>query len=1734
MVANDAANRSNNATKSANPDNKDTSVISKAPGNPIAPVSQPVNRNGGQGIVGGPYGVQITTDKQNAYGESQTREGGGRGIVGGPYGVILQGSQSNDYNAKASDYSKSLINNAGLVEGSPQYNTAFQNYLQANKLEQVKDSGPSNRDDNPKPSSFSENYGYSGGVKVSPIISQNFDKNPLETNYELEKTKSAIQARNSFKSIFSSDQGGVQTKQSEGKSFGYGWANKQSESIGSKIFSNQEQLTRNTVKEEQVKQSEAERAFTSSQKINNKDYTSGGTKDVDSVVTLGKAQQVFGNKTAFGWNDVSKDQLQRDSIQEKALNTTLGARSTFKEGVGTPFSVGLTDKSQTKNASDVFFSSQSTKSQSPIVASKPQEQTQDFNSFFSGAESRGSIINIYNAQGARVGSVKADEQGKQTLESLGDSQGVYFRESKGGATYDSAQRRSFADFVSKEGGKGTVIDIFSGGQKVGQVSGPNAYRDTIGLQTKYGSISGQVDYSTTPEGKSLLDVVSKGGIVSFSTQEKGSIGLIYSGDKNAKTTLNNIVSNAPNGFNYQILYPDKEKALLDSIQNNPAYFEKQPQSFWDNAYRTGSLQPNDSAQINSIFQSYNREQNAQAKTQQKANASYMSNLEYPGNTFVIKDESGKVVGTTSGQRSRYDFLKSEGYGTKSPDIGPYTSNTVTPKYNGTISQGIQAVMESKAEPKDIGGILTDIGKSAASTGAGMVGLGLSALGYGKGTINDLNLSQRLQGKEGNTTSQNYNKFKEDISYFVTGGYKLGGLVQGRIEQKDNPSMTQRGESIVSAFPAPTASRGYVNAGTGIFTGAMIGATAYGARGLAPLRFESIPLKIVKTPEASPAFPNIEYLPEEKTMVSGSLVFGYGRAGFTSKGEVTFGGRELITETASGFRFGRTKPNDIFPENYQIAAKATRGEEFATGKPYGVSKLTSHDFLQYAESTGRLYPGTTKALDMFKDIKNTIRTTGEYTNYEGVQPTTTSKVTSGVGKAVLEQNAKNSSFFGKFNFLTGWAVKQGSTVAYEHTHPSIRPEVYEEFPVGDLDLRVGNPVAGSGGRELFGLIDLSARQAKKQAELGQRAIVREQGIEQNTGNLGIFARFKAKLFPLSTSEKSQLLDFVAKESKTRKFYTGGSFSLSKAIIKGEKRNPNDVEQYFTSTSNIRTDKSIIDKSGLFLTNIAKDYFKSIGRNPEEIGFRSHPVKATNNFIGTVFNKVTGESYVDIVPRPVEEHDVVVDINGYAARSPLQVMHDKYRIVNEYEEALNKNQNPHKDVKHYDKALIDIENWENAEKNNNIISGSPLSGFGKVDLKPHNEVEADLLGKFTNKQITEQSGSKIIDAKTGQKLIEYTTERDTQDEKPSSMKPQGWALGEEINYHVYKTPIAGSDLKGPEFGGQHTEQSYIAQIFAFQNTGTLAEQGASPEFANRIGNYVFVGPKAFGEGKELARVFGLFKSKAVELKSNPKTYLQGAKIDAQVALLKEFYGPLYDVDFGNTKVISGADYSPPSGYWKSGKSPSYSSTISKIGLFSNSKTNTNQSSFNPNNSQISKSRNSLTGSSVSIFSGKSVISNISNLSGKSGISGKSNLSAFSGTSSQSSRSSRSSQSGRSGISSLSGKSGPSGRSAPSGPSAFSAFSGTSGPSGPSSPSGPSGPSGTSGISAFSGTSGTSGFSGFNSISSPPNFPPYIKIGNTGKRKNTKTKSGPTGLIQLNVHNIFASSLDIEVPRNRRVLF
>lgn len=679
-------------------------------------------------------------------------------------------------------------------------------------------------------------------------------------------------------------------------------------------------------------------------------------------------------------------------------------------------------------------------------------------------------------------------------------------------------------------------------------------------------------------------------------------------------------------------------------------------------------------------------------------------------------------------------------------------------------------------------------------------------------------------------------------------------------------------------------------------GALVGTTVgYGMMvppEAVPFRIGKIPLRVA--PEtASPAFPS--GLGGERPMVSGSLIFGYGKSKTTPTGEVSYQGRELVSKTASGYKFGQVKPENILPPGFELRAKATRGEEYGTSATYPLSKLSSSDFLKYAETTGRATKGTAETNALLLETKNIINTTGEYKKQEPTLATSTEKVSPIVGKSVLETNATLAGALGKINPRKGSGVQQGSGITKLYTAPKVSEQVFSQLPTQDIDIRVGNPITGNVGGGLFGFS--SKEQAISQASTAQKAIEREQ---------------------------------------------------AKAT------------------------------------------------SPEEI-----------------FRRKQGN-----LPEPII-------------------------------------------------------------------------------------------------QKTKAENAKIIDVKTGEKLVEYTTQTSTEGEIESSLKPQGTIIGKGINYKVYKTPIEGSSLKGVHFGGQYQEETGLSQIMAFQTKGTLAQQGASSEIMSKAGNKFFIGPKAFGEGKEIVRTFGLFKTKALELKSKPETFEQGVKVEKNVARLEEIYGGLYGIDF--SKPVKGSDFTPSPSYFKSGAPSRSQSVISRVG--------------GPSNFSIISGRPSTSKSTVS---GKSLIS--SGLSFTSKSSGRS-------ASSKISKSGSSKSSGISRISNISGLSGLSGKSGKSYTSSKSVLSGISKPSSlsssliSSSSSGLSGTSSTSSTSGFSGLSGKSGGSSMFNFSTVPQTPktlPKILFGNLGIKRGYKQKEGPTALVNLGVRNIFSGSLDIKVGKGQRYEF
>lgn len=216
--------------------------------------SQPIQSGGsGQGVI-------ITNPSATTQGlKEQT------------YGGKTSPSESQSLAQKQTEYAKSLVQNAGLAPGSPQYWNAVREYQKANRLTTSSQedqallesylAAPHTKREPEiiQPKSFDTNYGYSGNAKLSPII-KNTNLNPLDVNFDLAKTREATQARNQFKMNISPDQGGVITERSKGRNYGQAVVSAGEQRIGAKIFRNQTPLTRNSPLEEAVKSSEAKRA----------------------------------------------------------------------------------------------------------------------------------------------------------------------------------------------------------------------------------------------------------------------------------------------------------------------------------------------------------------------------------------------------------------------------------------------------------------------------------------------------------------------------------------------------------------------------------------------------------------------------------------------------------------------------------------------------------------------------------------------------------------------------------------------------------------------------------------------------------------------------------------------------------------------------------------------------------------------------------------------------------------------------------------------------------------------------------------------------------------------------------------------------------------------------------------------------------------------------------------------------------------------------------------------------------------------------------------------------------------------------------------------------------------------------------------------------------------------------------------------------------------------------------
>jgi hypothetical protein len=1712
-----------------------------------------VNQNGGQGKpydpVTNPYGVHFVSGHANAYGESQINAQGTKDLAGKP---ITPTSRANEYGA-------SLVNNAGLVEGSKPYNDAMNNYLNANGF--VRTSEGDVVKDPFKPIKYNENYGYTS--KVEPIIAKNFSKDPTDVNWDLSFDKPAVQARESFAYQFSKDQGGPKTKESGKLGSAYSWnsLNSKSQSIGDKVFSNQKSFTRDSVFEEATKKSEANKAEQYFSSTSNKDYASGGTKEpaYNAVVTFGKAQKAFGNKTSFGWNDVSKDQLVRGS-KEEALST-LGAfagrgNTRIDNNNGKSFGIDLIDKKQ--NSKDVFQSIKSGKTEKPIEQ-KPEETKQDFNTWFSNEESKGATIDVFNSQGAKVGSVKANEQGRQSLEFLGNEKGVYFKESSK-STFDSKQNREFADFISSSAAKGESIDLFSGDKKVASVSGSNAYRDTVENQKIFGVLSAKIDYSTTYEGKSLLGVVSKGGLVTFSDPKTGYTGFIGVGDKNVKSTLNDIVNKSPNGFSYSVLYPKEEKSLLSDIQNNPSKYENKPQSFWDNAYNSGKLQSGDMDTINNIFHSYDREQNKVNVQRNKETAAYISRINDrndPSYYFNIKDSSGKVVKTTKGQRSFHDFMKANEETDGGLSIEPHFSNTFEAasarenKLSPSLTEkGVEAYGPDANKPQLGPG--QSITRFLEQTTGQYIGGFESAFAH----LIDKNKSGEttypgLHGvpettKNIFTNPDSSKEFSKDIIHTIMPISFTSLFTKGQIQGR-NVELTPEATNITNKTSAPSsiaylmgkepaspyASKEYYDTQTAF----LIGSTVLGLKGSLPITRGANTILVQK---ASLTFRGIgkDVLMDKPRAAYKGYAIGYDWLGY----------KDVYGSTPGGRVFGKPPNEKMAPPGYRVVALEQEGAEVANkGNAYSIKKSTDVGFFNYLSKTDRtVQPNAGEIMQAIVD-KNKVSVGTGHTDAErpfSAGITTDETAGKGLMKGIVERQRSSARLSPNKGGQLGEVYGSGLTFS---GGSKAAVETLKDFGFEQKDVEASiHPFLGLGKQS----------KGDKITNTIYTNMLKEQGFVYDSESKSYTPPRGPENLPADKQElyaRDQIGDLkydITSSASKRGLYTGGSTFLQLTAGKKGFRPVADVDLYYPVSKFGFIDNAKISKESKIQSEIIKNHYTKNGKNPDDVLVNvmdKDPLGTGRRFI-KITDKNTGKSIVEIVPRAkptkgIIKPDKVVTFAGIRGRKANQIVRDKVIIIKSLEkkQAAGKKLNINQQAK-LDKAKKDVVSFRNAEK----ISTAEMVKSGLLPDYLRTRIEGTKIysyGKSINgKDVAE--GGKIFEIPQLDK-----------DAIASSGQKGSNIFGFKIDKSTKKYPSTiGKDVKGAsQVFNKQTQEKKQATL---NTKESLSQQGGvTDEHYNILGDKVFLGEAVYSGGKALARGSVLELDDAMRLMSNPSTKEQGLTHLKNIDIVGKGQSWFYGIDWNKFKTTYFEkrgeqvpdSIKPDDSYYSyvhqaSGGKPISSFTPTKTSRSSDSSPSSYPGSkYNSASSIKAVNANIISGFSKFSSSQKSDVS----FSGKS----KSDNSVFSGKSNMYGASAKSNISSPSGKSNLSGHSSPSGKSSPSSksslsgiygksiPSGFSSPSGKSSPSGFSGLSGPSSPSGKSGVSGFSGTSGTSGVSGYSGsyiTNSPPFNIPYKPFGNIRKRRNGKNKEGPTLLINLDVNNVFASGFNIKTPRNQRIEF
>lgn len=225
----------------------------------------------------------------------------------------------------------------------------------------------------------------------------------------------------------------------------YGWSD-----IG------KDQLARGSKQEQQVEQSQAEKAFTNTSSKANASYITGGIPDK----TFGGPTTPQSKDRSAGWSVLAPDQISRNSSKESQVKSSEASR------------VALAFPSSTKPEFTPLFG---------LVDKNAVKGSQSAYQF--------------------VSSGKAEQQ-----ESLGN--GLISLSNKQIAAKNLSDDKSFRDYLHQGEKQDATFLFFSGDKQVGQTSGQRSYHDFLSARQKYGNnLSIETVYPSRE--KALTEAVQK-------------------------------------------------------------------------------------------------------------------------------------------------------------------------------------------------------------------------------------------------------------------------------------------------------------------------------------------------------------------------------------------------------------------------------------------------------------------------------------------------------------------------------------------------------------------------------------------------------------------------------------------------------------------------------------------------------------------------------------------------------------------------------------------------------------------------------------------------------------------------------------------------------------------------------------------------------------------------------------------------------------------------------------------------------------------------------------------------------------------------------------------------------------------------------------------------------------------------------------------------------------------------